>query len=190
MSNAGGDKTYSAPIPGAVTMMQDEFYFLKEQAFTQSERFTFDAAEVKWFTIDPRNYTPGATQTVGSIILRLPAFSADAGPIFVDFYVNPTLGAAVQSALAMPSFNRAAASAITAQLELRTLDVAPTVSLGTPLSQLLVPSTATGSGQQTGNTVNESLPFAIDLTSVILMVVTNTDGAGTSVNIRNGWFEI
>lgn len=187
--NAGGDLVQKSLIPGAITMPQEQHYFLKEQAFTQSQRFTFAATEVKWFYLDPNGYTPGDTQTLGRIIFQVPGVFAAAGPIEIDFYTSPTLGAAVATPLALPSFNRVAGSAITAQLVLSSLDVAPT-SLGTPLSQLLVPSNSTGVGQQSGSSIVEELPFALDLSTPILMTLKNLDGAGTLVGVRHGWFEI
>jgi len=188
--NQGSDLATHAPIPGSVIMQQDEYYFVREQAFTQSQRFVFGSTEVKWFLIDPTNYIPGPTQEQGQIIFRLPGIKADAGPIFIDFYSAPDLGTAVATPLTYPSFNRVSDSAITAQLELSSLDVAPTVSLGTPLSQLMVAATATGIGNRSGDSLVESLPFSIGLTSPLLMVLTNTDGAGVNVSVRHGWFEI
>jgi hypothetical protein len=188
--NAGSDLVpKSEQVTGAVTMQQDEFHFLQGHAFSQSERFTFAAAEVKWFLFDPTSFTPGPSQVVGEIIARVPAFFAASGPIEVDFYSAPTLGAAVPTLLALPSFNRVATSPIVAQLTLSSLNIAPS-SLGAPISQLLIPANAAGVGQQTGFSTVETLPFSLDLTKTLLMVVTNLDGNGTEVAIRHGWFEI
>lgn len=187
--NRAGDLVYKSLIPGSVVLQQDEHYFIKEQAFTQSQRFVFGTDEVKWFLIDPTSYIPGPTQEIGQIIFRLPGISAEAGPIFIDFYSSPTLGAAVATPLALPSFNRVSGSAITAQLELSSLNVAPT-SLGAPLSQLMVPATATGVGNRSGDSIVEQLPFSIGLATPLLMVLTNKNGAGTDVAVRHGWFEI
>lgn len=187
--NIAGFNIDQGPIPGAITMMQDEYYFLLEQAFTQSQRFVFNAAEVKYFLLDPTNYTPGPTQEQGVIIFRIPSIAAEAGPIEIDFYSGPTLGAAVATPLTLPPFNRVAGSAITAQLELSTLNQAPDV-LGTPLSELLNPASATGAGFKSGTALTEQLPFRFDLATPLLMVLTNQNGADTDVGIRHGWFEI
>lgn len=187
--NGGVSKVDHAKIPGAVVLQQDEYYLTQEQAFTQSQRFVFGAGGVMWFLIDPTNYTPGPTQIQNQIFFRLPGIFAEAGPIFIDFYSGPTLGAAVATPLTIPPFNRIAGSAITAQLEFSSLDVAPS-SLGSAISQLMVPATATGVGNKAGDSIVESLPYAMDLATPLLMVITNTDGADTDVCIRHGWFEI
>lgn len=187
--NGAKNNVIKSIIPGNVTITQDEHYFIKEQAFTQSQRFNFAAAQVMWFLIDGTNYTPGPTQELNRIIFRVPGVFAEAGPIHIDFYRSPTLGAAVATPLALPSFNRVSGSAITAQLELSSLNQAPD-SLGTALSQILLPANATGVGNRSGDSVVEELPFNISITEPLLMVLTNTNGNDTDVGIRHGWFEI
>lgn len=187
--NFGGVNQIQAPFPGTVMMTQDEYHLLLEHAFTQSQRFVFAADEEKWFFIDPRNYAPGPTQNENAIIFQLPSISAAAGPILVDFYSDPTLGLATATPLTVPPFNRVGDSAIPAQLEFSSLDQAPD-SLGSPISELLVPANATGSGQKTGKAQTELLPFKMDLTSPLLMVLTNQNGADTGVGVRHGWFEV
>ena len=177
-------------IPGAIIMPQEQHYFLKEQAFTQSKQYSFAAAEIKWFYFDPTNYVPGVTQILGRIIAEVPSFFAAAGPLEVKFYSNPTLGAAVASPLVPGPFNRVGGSALAAQLELSDLNQAPDDFGVGPYSEILVPANATGAGQQVGFSVAEALPFALDLTGTILMTVKNLDGADTLVGIRNTWFEI
>lgn len=179
-------------FPGNLIMPQSQHYFLKEQAFTQSKRYTFASAETKWFLLDPTNYTPATDQEFGQIITEVPSFFAEAGPLEIDFYVAPDLGTAVATPLSPGGFNRAAFSTRTNQLELSSLNIAPDGAggLGTLFSQLLIPANSTGVGQQVGFSVEEQLPIALDLTKTTLMTVKNLDGAGVNVGIRINWFEI
>ena len=187
--NGGKNNVQKSVIPGAIALSQDEYYFIQEQAFTQSQRFNFAAAEAKWFLIDASKYVPGTTQKFNKVILRVPAIYAEAGPIHTDFYSGPTLGVAVATLLTLPGFNRVAGSSIAAQMEISSLNQAPD-SLGSPLSELMVPATATGAGLRSGDSAVESLPFAMDIPTPLLMVVTNTNGSDTDVGIRHGWFEM
>lgn len=186
--NNAKNNVQKAPIPGAIIMPQNQLYFLKEQAFTQSQRHTFAADEIKYFLIDPTNYVPGSTQKFGRIISEVPSFFAASGPIDIDFLELVTLAPAVATPLTLAPFNRIATSSIAPQLELSTLSAAPgDMDL---FSEILVPSNAAGVGQQVGFSVSEELPFALDLTKKLVMRVTNQDGANTSVGIRWTWFEI
>lgn len=177
-------------IPGAITMSQDEHYFVKEMAFTQSARYIFSSDETKWFLINPTNYTPDTEQEFGRIILQIPEIDAIAGPMYIDFYGSPSLGVAVPTPVSPPPFNRIGSSSRVAQLEISQLNVAPSVSLGTLFSQLLLPATAAGVGQQNGASTARSLPFGLDANVPILMTVLNKDGNLTDAGIRLGWFEI
>ncbi|MCK5603202.1 hypothetical protein KAR91_15070 [Candidatus Pacearchaeota archaeon] len=188
IGNNGHNLVEKAPIPGAIIMPQPQLYFLKEQAMTQSQRHSFGTDEVKWFLIDPTKYEAGPTQSLNRIIGEVPSFFAAAGPLEIDFYRAITLGAAVPTLLTLPAFNRVATSAISPQLELSSLSAAPGTK--TKYSELLIPSSATGVGQQVGFSVEQTLPFALDLENVIAMSVKNLDGAGTLVGIRWNWFEI
>ena len=132
---------------------------------------------------------PDLGQTIGQIITEVPSFFAEAGPLEINFYINPTIGAAVETPLSPGGFNRAAFSTRTPQLVLSSLNQAPD-ALGTLLSELLIPATSTGVGQQVGFSVEEQLPLALDLTKTILMTVKNLDGSGVSVGVRINWFEI
>lgn len=187
--NSASDITYSANLPGSIVMQQPEYYFLKEQAFTQSQRYVFAGGETKHFLIDPTGYTPGETQTIGKVIIEVPTFYAESGPLEVDFYSSPVLGTAVATPLTIPNFNRYSGSAITSQVVLSSIDKAPDTP-GTNFSQLLIPATSTGGGVQAGFSVHEVLPYAIDLNNPTYMSVKNQDGAGTDVCIRWNWFEI
>ena len=187
--NGGKNNVIKSIIPGNVVITQDEHYFILEQAFTQSQRFNMAAAQVMWFLIDASSYVPGPTQALNKVIFRVPSVAAEAGPVHVDFYSGPTIGAATPTLLTLPPFNRVAGSSIVAQTEFSSLNQAPG-SLGSPISQLLVPATATGVGNRSGTSTVESLPFALDIPTPLLMVVTNTNGNDTDVGIRHGWFEI
>ena len=92
--NSGGDLVQKSLLPGAIIMPQDQHYFVKELSFTQSQRHTFAATEVKWFLIDPTAYVPDPAkgQAFGKIISEVPSFFAAAGPLEIDFYANPDLG--------------------------------------------------------------------------------------------------
>jgi hypothetical protein len=188
IGNNGADLVQKSGIPGAIIMPQNQHYFLKEQAFTQSQRYSFGAAEIKYFLIDPTAYAPGPTQELGRIISEVPSFFAASGPVEVDFLELTTLAPAVATTLTLPAFNRVSGSAITAQLVLSSLDVAP--GAASEFSEILVPSNATGSGQQVGFSVSEELPFILDLTKKLVMRVKNLDGADTLVGIRWTWFEV
>lgn len=189
IGNNGADLVQKAAIPGAIIMPQSQHYFLQEQAFTQSQRYSFGSDETKWFLVDPTGYTPGPTQTIGRIISEVPSFFASAGPIEIDFYQSPILGTAIATPLTLGSFNRVATSAIDPQMILSSIDKAPD-TLGTHFSQLLVPASAAGVGQQTGFSVEQTLPFALDVSNLIAMSVKNLDGAATGVVVRWNWFEI
>lgn len=187
--NSGSTNVQKSTIPGAIAISQEEHYFIKEMAFTQSQRFTFGLNEVRWFLIDPTNYVPDVEQLFNRIIFQVPSVSASAGPVLIDFYSAPTLGAAVATPLAYPAFNRIASSSRVAQLEFSSLNVAPS-SLGTPLSQLLIPSSGAGVGNKLGSAITDRLPFGLGVVTPLLLVVTNTDGAGALINIRHSWLEI
>lgn len=187
--NGAKNNVIKGPIPGNVTLIQDEFYLIKEQAFTQSQRFTFDSDETMWFLVDASAYVPGPTQELNKVIARVPRFFTEAGPIHIDFYRAPTLGTAVATPLTVPPFNRVAGSAISAQLVISSLDKAPD-SLGTLFSQLLVPGSGVGVGNQIGGELTETLPLIFDIPTPVLIAVTNTDGAGVGVVVRHDWFEI
>jgi hypothetical protein len=190
IGDGGADLVYKSIMPGNLIMPQSQHYFLKEQAFTQSKRYIFGADETKWFLLDPTNYVPDSGQEFNNIIAEVPSFFAEAGPLEVTFYVNPVLGAAVATPLSPGGFNRASFSTRTPQLELSSLNIAPGGGLGTCFSELLIPSTATGAGQQVGFSVEEQLPIALNLANTTLMTVKNLNGADTHVGIRINWFEI
>jgi hypothetical protein len=169
-------------------MPQSQHYFLKEQAFTQSQRYSFASLETKHFLIDPTAYAPGPTQELGRIISEVPSFFAAAGPIEVDFLELVTLAPAIATPLTLPAFNRVSGSATVAQLALSSLNVPPGDM--TEFSEILIPSNATGAGQQVGFSVSEELPFVLDLAKKLVMRVKNLDGADTLLGIRWTWFEV
>lgn len=188
IGNSGHNLVQKSGIPGAIIMPQNQHYFLKEQAFTQSQRYSFGADEVKHFLIDPTAYAPGATQDIGQIISEVPSFFAASGPLEVDFLELVTLAPAVATPLTLPSFNRVSGSAIAAQMILSSLAGVPGDM--DEFSEILIPSNSTGVGQQVGFSVTEALPFVLDLTKKLVLRVKNLDGAGTLVGIRWTWFEV
>lgn len=187
--NSGGLNIPKSGISGAVTLTQAQHYFVLEQSFTQSGRYSFGAGETKYFLIDPTGYVPDADQKFEKIIIEVPSFFAAAGPLEVNFYRDPTIAPAVPAALSPGGFNRMASSIRTPDLALSLLDVAPG-SVGALFSEILIPASATGGGQKIGFSVGETLPFGLDLTKLVLMSVKNNDGADTLVGIRFNWFEI
>jgi len=187
--NNGSDLVQKSAIPGAIVMPQDQHYFLQEKAFTQSQAYVFGTTETKHFLIDPTPYNPDSGQDFGKIIIEVPSIFAEAGPLIISFYRDMALGTAVSTPLVVPSFNRVATSTRPPQMVLSSIDKAPD-TVGTLFSQIVVPASATGGGQQAGFNVSESLPFALDITKKTYMSVLNKNGADTDVGIRWSWFEI
>lgn len=181
---------YSA-IPGIATLTPDEYYFVRQLAFTQSQRHTFGAGETKWFQFDASAYVPSEAngQLLDRVFSEVPSTFTTAGPLLIDFYRDSILGTAVATPLSIPSFNRDANSSIAPQSIINSLDKAPD-TLGTKFSEILNPSSAAGVGQRVGFSVKEALPFTLNKTEPIVMSVINNDGADTIVAIRWNWFEI
>ena len=189
IGDGGKNLVQKSAIPGAITMPQDQHYFLLEQAFTQSQAYIFGAAETKHFWVDPTAYTPDSGQTFGQIIAEVPSTFAEAGPVILRFYNAAVLGSAVATPLTVPSFNRVATSTRSAQMILNSLDKVPDTVAGL-FSEIVVPASATGAGQQAGFNVSEALPFAVDITKHIYVSFENKNGADTDIGIRWNWFEI
>ena len=161
-----------------------EDFFARGMTYTYQDYHTFGASEVKDFLFDPTGYTPppgGQNRIVGFF----PSVFAEAGPILVDFYHSTT---ASEDGTLLDIFNRDSTSSNTPSSTLR---LGPTVSnAGTRFSGIGVPANATGAGQQVSSSVEESLPFALDITMKYLMRFTNQNGADTLVSIRFTFFEI
>lgn len=183
--NIGPGSTPQSDIPGYIITSQKEEFFLKGMAFTQSSVYTLGAAEVLDILIDPSNYIPDNEQKLGFLVAEVPAFGATAGPILIDFYKGTTVSNNGTPA-DPPPFNRNAMSSRTAQVEIYT---GPTITdPGFNFSSIIVPSTSVGvNGTPAQSPTELPVTFSGDL---ILIRMTNENGAGTKVGVRNNWFEI
>ena len=162
-----------------------EDFFARGKAFTYQDYLTYAADEVNNFIFDPTNYVspPGAQ---ARIVGFFPSFFAEAGPLLVDFYYG-TVEAGDGAPLLI--FNRDSQSV---NMPLSTLKLNPTVITdnGTRFTGIGIPANSIGSGQQISSSVEDQLPFALDITKKYLIKVKNTNGAGTIVTMRFTFFEI
>lgn len=189
MTHIGPGNTPNSKVAGIINTSQREAFFLLGMAFTQSSVFTMGSGGVLNFLIDPTNYLPDQEQIYNKIIYEIPAFSATAGPILIEFFSNPVTSSPGTDTFPLP-FNRIADSQRTVQLK---ITQGPTVSdFGVKLSEILIPATSIGI-HGTPAAVTEILPFSMHVGengTPLLMRVTNQNGSNTMVGIRHNWFEI
>ena len=162
-----------------ITTNIQENLFIGGFSFSWEDYLTFSADEVKTFVFD------GTACSCAQITFEPLTFSADSGPITIDFYAGVT---ANSDGTLLGASNRRATSSNVTDAEFR---LNPTgVSLGTRFAGDFVPSTGTGVGNTSGSASNPALPFEIDKDLKYAFVVTNKNGADTTVQIKSTWFEI
>lgn len=167
-SSAGAVKTTTIEIDA----------FVNGKSFTHSD-YTLDVAEsaVINYIFDARDCT------CEHVVAENPIFSATSGPVTIEYYVG-----AMVSALGTElfTFNRRPGGA-TAKAKLY---VAPTITGdGLRIAGQLVTATEAVQGD-TGSTTSSGLPFEIDQTNLMLIRVTNTNGAGVDIGRLLNWVEI
>lgn len=158
---------------------------IQERAFVQGLAFTHSdytlnvaSANVTNYLFDPR------ACTCSQIIAEVPKFNASAGPITIEFYSNPTVS---ENGTELPAFNRRGTATATPEAKLY---IGPTITDdGTRFSGLLLPATDATQGD-TGAATEEGLPFEVDSTKLLLIRVTNTNGAGVAIGRRFDWVEV
>lgn len=176
----------NSDIPGVLTTSQREHYLLRGMAFTQSTVYTFGSAEVNNFIIDPTGYTPDSEQKYGLIYYDIPAMAATGGPLLIEYFSAPAysdIGTVTVPAV----FNRNSLSPRTAQMIIT--EGATITDPGDAISQLLLPATSVGVNGAPA-AIGEALPFVVGSAVKFLMRVTNENGAGVRMQIRQNWFEI
>jgi hypothetical protein len=162
-----------------------EDLFARGKAFTYQDYLYYNVGEVKKFVFDPTGYAPppGSQQRVVGFF---PSFFAEAGPVEVDFYFDPNESG---DGDVLSLFNRDATSEQVASSILRLNPVTVTVP-GTRFTGIGVPANSIGSGQAVSSSIEDSLPFALDIAKKYLFTVKNTNGADTMIMMRFTIFEI
>lgn len=166
-----------SPVGAFKTITVDEAAFVNGNAYTHAD-YTLGVAdsEVINYIFDPRNCT------CTNIVAENPIFNATAGPITIEYYIGTTVSALGSELVA---FNRRP----TMSPPHAKLYVAPTITGdGVRIAGQLVPATEAVQGD-TGSTTTSGLPFEVDKTQLMLIRVTNTNGAGVAIGRTFNWVE-
>ena len=160
-----------------ITIWEDAIF--SGYAFSHKNNYTFTAAQTRKFLLSP-------ICTSGGVPGFVPLLTSTAGPIEVDYYVNPTITNIGTSALI---FNRNSLSSNVAQSSINFDTV--TSNDGTWFSADLIPASSGGGAHaSSGASQNLMSPFNFDCSKTYLMVVTNTNGSTATVNIAFNFAEI
>lgn len=166
-----------------VTGTIQENLFVGGFSFSFTDRLVYAATGSKIITFD------GRLCTCSQLVFNPVLFSANAGPILIDFYAGVTLNATPGGTTLVPSNRRATSSNLSDAVLL--LD--PSIDdMGARFSGDLVPaneSAGVGTSNQ-GASSSEGLPFEIDHSLVYAVEIENLDGADTYVKVDMTWFEI
>lgn len=177
-------KTLIAPADTLRTSNIQEEQFILGNSFSVRDYFTATAATSYYIHFNP-------TASTGLQIVFSPLIfdAAEAGPITVEVYGNPTLTAGGRTAITQ--FNRRATSANTSQVTVEFVDAANVTDPGTRQSGRLVSSSSSGGVfAATGGQSAGGLPFEIDPSFSYLIKLTNTNGVNSLVEYNATWFEI
>lgn len=158
---------------------------LQERAFVEGKAFTHadytlavGAAAVINYLFDP------TAVTSDQVIAEVPRFNATAGPITIEYFVGTTVSA---NGTELDVFNRRASSATVPEAKLY---VGPTITAdGTRFSGVLLAASEAVQGD-TGAITDVGLPFEVNKAALILIRITNTNGAGIGIGRRLDWVEV
>lgn len=160
-----------------VSLQEDDF--INGKAFTHSDYdLGVAAANITNYLFDP------TACTCDQIIAEVPIFNATAGPITIEFYAGATVSA---NGSELASFNRRGTSSRVAEAKLY---IGPTITDdGSRFSGLILTATDAVQGD-TGSVTIQGLPFEVNKAALILIRVTNTNGAGVGIGRRFDWVEV
>jgi hypothetical protein len=183
IGNGGAPSAFAGTAGQVITGTIQENLFIGGFSFSFTDRLLYVATGIKRITFDARLCS--CSQLVFNPII----FSANAGPILIDFYAGVTLNATPGGTELEPSNRRATSPNVSDAVLL--LD--PVIdNLGTRFAGDIVPaneSTGVGTSNQ-GASSSAGLPFEIDHSLVYAIEINNLDGADTYVKIDMTWFEI
>ena len=178
MSTATEILTEVKSLAGAIKAVSiGEDSFVNGKAFTHAD-YTLGVAEdaIINYLVDPTNCT------CDHIVAENPIFSATAGPVTIEYFVGTTVSALGTE---LVTFNRRP-TGTQAQLKLY---VAPTITGdGVRIAGQLVTATEAVQGD-TGATTSAGLPFEVDKRFMMLIRVTNTNGADNAIGRSINWIE-
>jgi len=166
-----------SPAGAIKTTSIEDDAFVNGKSFTHAD-YTLEVGEsaVIDYLFDPRNVA------AEHVVAENPVFNATSGPITIEYYVGTTVSALGTE---LVTFNRRPGG----PPALAKLYVAPTVTgVGIRIAGQLVTATEAVQGD-TGSTTSSGLPFEVDQTHLMLIRVTNTNGAGVAIGRTFNWIE-
>jgi len=163
--------------------LQEEL-FISGKAFTARDVLTSPAATDLYIHFDAK-----ATTGIQIIFNPLQFVAAEAGPIVITYYVNPTLTAGGRTEII--GSNRRATSSNPYKAIIEFVAPGNVSAPGTKFSAQLVPSSSGGGAQpNSGAGTVQGLPFEINPSMDSLLKIDNTNGDDTLFEYNIDWFEV
>ena len=156
---------------------------LQEAAFVNGKSFTHADFTTGIGTDAIINYLFDPTAcTCNQVVAEVPIFNATAGPVTIEYFIGTTVSALGTELF---TFNRRSGG----EPARARLYVAPTITGdGVRIAGQLLPATDAVQGD-TGQTTEIGLPFEVDRNNLLLIRVTNTNGADVAIGRRFDWIE-
>jgi hypothetical protein len=159
------------------TVTPGEDAFVNGKSFTHAD-YTLGVgeSEIINYLLDPTGCT------CDHVVAENPIFNATAGPVTVEYFVGTTVSA---NGTELVTFNRRSGG----DAAKSKLYVAPTITGdGVRIAGQLVTATSAVQGD-TGATTSTGLPFEVDKGLLLLIRVTNTNGADVAIGRTFSWIE-
>lgn len=173
--------------PGAALTSLEAYLltlFEAEKIFSVKDNLLFSSQQTRYFVFDPTAYVPPASGA-GRMIGFFPVFSAEAGPLVIDYFIDPDVS---DDGTPLSLFNRSDGTII-AQSTFKA-DPGTVNDEGTKFSGDLAAASASGSGLTAPSATEDALPFRIDYTRKMLIKVFNKNGNDTDAAIKFSFVEL